>query len=237
MIGLRFVLPVVAACAAMISAPASAETRAAYLERLREICAVECKEPREALRSARRNGRGATDDVALILDVEDVSLWNGNYLILAATGNSVANPAVGGNTPLNARPIVRVNQIVVELDEDTFFSLLNVPTPDEQAAMRQGTESGNGEIVVGRDRRRNFTRPTLGALRTTFRNRRIVVRGQPRLEAVFIGARLDHLRKKLFIAVDNARHVAFLPRYDADGEPIFDGPLEALRDDYSAAEG
>lgn len=234
---LRCVLPA-ALIALLASSPAAAETRQAYLERLREICAVECKEPRDALRSARRNGRGATADVAVILDIAEVTRWNGKYLLHALTGNSIADPALGGRTPTTQRPITRVNQIVVELDEDSFFALLDVPTPAEQAALRAGAEGKIDDgILVERDRRRNFTRPTLDDLRSTFRNRRIAVRGKPRLEAVFFGARLDHRRPKLFVEVDNAARLAFLPRYDKDGEPIFDGPLESLRADYGAGAG
>ena len=63
------------------------------------------------------------------------------------------------------------------------------------------------------------------------------MRGTPRLEAVFVGARVDHRRPKLFVAVDNAAKLALLPRYDEKGEPIFDGPLESLRADYGAEAG
>ena len=242
MSALRYVVPaVLIALAAQPSA--AAENRDAYLERLREICAADCMEPRDALRAVRRQGRGATEDVALIMDVADVTMWDDKYLLHTELPQAfdldpelLGNPGFGSRTPALSRPVTAPNTIVVELDEDTFFALLNVPTPREQAAMKaaQGKEEG---IIVKRDRPRNFTRPNLAQLRDAFRNRRIVVRGTPRLETVFVGARLDHRRPKLFVEVDNAAELAFLPRYDKDGEPIFDGPLESLRADYGAGAG
>jgi hypothetical protein len=169
--------------------------------------------------------------VALIIDVGEVTMWNGMYMLHGNQADTISNPALGSRTPMQHRPVTAPNTIVIELDEDTFFALLEIPTPSEQAAMLDEVGSGDG-ILVDRDRRRNYTRPTLGQLRSTFRNRRIVVRGQPRLEVAFVGARRDFRRKKLFVEVDNADHLAFLPRYDKDGEPIFDGPLEGLADDY-----
>jgi hypothetical protein len=238
----RFVFAAVV-IALLASSPTVAENRGAYLELLREICAADCMEPRDALRTVRRHGRGATKDVALIMDVADVTMWDDKYLLHTELPQAfdldpelLGNQAFGSRTPALSRPVTAPNTIVVELDEDTFFALLNVPTPREQAAMKAAQDEKAG-IIVKRDRPRNFTRPTLAQLRETFRNRRIVVRGTPRLEAVFVGARLDHRRPKLFVEVDNADHLAFLPRYDKNGEPIFDGPLESLRADYGAGAG
>ena len=229
--------------ALFVPSPAAAESREAYLERLREICAAQCLEPRDALREARRNGRGASEDVALIMDVADVTMWDDKYLlhtdlpqVFDLDPELLGTEGFGSNTPALSRPMTGPNTIVVELDEDTFFALLNVPTPKEQAAMQaaQGKDEG---IIVKRDRGRLLSRPTLAQLRDVFRNRRIVVRGTPRLEAVFVGARLDHRRPKLFVEVNNAAHLAVLPRYDKKGEPILDGPLESLRADYGAGAG
>lgn len=238
----RYVLAAVLT-AFLVPSPAAAETREAYLERLREICAADCLEPRDALRAARRNGRSASEDVAVIMDVADVTIWNGKYLLHSQMLQSFAldqllldNGNLGSGSPSHARPITSPNTIVVELDEDTFFSLLNIPTPREQAATESAQSNSEG-IIVERDRQRRFTRPTLAKLREMFRNRRIVVRGSPRLEAVFVGARIDRRRPKLFVEVDNVAHLAVLPRYDNQGEPIFDGPLEGLRDDYGAKAG
>ena len=231
---MRYLLFVLASFALFAVFPyqsARAETREAYLERLREICAVDCKEPRYALRSARKSGRGAKEDVALILDIVEVTVWNGKYLLHGDTGSNGVDPFLGTRTPDVSRPIVRVNQIVIELDENIFFDLIDVQTPSEQKAMREHLTAA-GEILVERDRRRYFTKPTLRKLRATFKDRRIVVRGTPRLEAVFFGGRRDYLRQKLFVEVYTGDHVAFLPRYDEKGEPMFDGPLEHLRKEY-----
>jgi hypothetical protein len=186
-------------------------------------------QPRDALRFVRRDGHDSITDIAVIIDVGEVTLWDDKYMLHGIQASGIANPALGSRTPGQHRPVTSPNTIVVELDEDTFFALLNVPTPKEQAAMRAAEGDG---IFVERDRQGNFTRPTLGQLRSLFRNRRIVVRGEPRLEVAFVGARRDFRQKKLFLTVDNSDDLAFLPRYDRNGNPIFDGPLETLREDY-----
>jgi hypothetical protein len=229
-----FLLAGAMVAALFASLPAAAGTREAYLESLRMICAPGCKGPRDLLRSARKEGRGADQDVAAMIDVADVSIWNGKYLLHSSLADQAFNNALGGRTPLFAPPITSPNTIVVEMDEATFFNLLNVPTPEEQAAMQAEAERSGG-IVVERDRRRNLTKPTLATLRSAFRNRRIVVRGQPRLEVPLVGARRDFRRKKLFIELNDAGDLAFLPRYDRNGEPVFDGPLEGLRAAYGVA--
>lgn len=233
-------LPIILVAAALTAVftpnAVSAEARESYLERLRTICEPGCMGARDLLRSVRKRDRAADQDVAAIINVADVSVWNGKYMLHSGVGDQVFETLPGSQTPLASRPIAGHNTIVVELDEATFFDLLNVPTPQEQAAMRAQSEREDG-IVVERDRSRNFTKPTLNSLRSTFRNRRIVVRGQPRLEAVFVGARKDYRRKKVFIAVDDASDLVFLPRYDSSGEPILDGPLEGLREAYQPAGG
>lgn len=230
----RFVLVVAALSALFIPASVSAETRESYLQRLRDICAADCMEPRHLLRAARKNGRDATQDVAAILDIASVSVWNGKYMLHASLADWAFDPMLGSQTPLTSRPVFGPNIIVVEMDEETFFNLLNVPTPREQALANAEARKSDG-IIVERDRSRNLTKPTLATLRSMFRNRRIVVRGQPRLEVAFVGGRRDYRQKKLFIVLDDARELALLPRYDKNGEPILDGSLEGLRDDYQPA--
>jgi len=231
-------LPIILAAAALtavfIPNPVSAEARESYLERLRMICEPGCLGPRDLLRSVRKRGGGADQDVAAVINVAAVSVWNGKYMLHSGQGDQAFDTALGSQTPLQSRPVTGPDTVVVEMDEATFFDLLNVPTPQEQAAMRAkaGREGG---IIVERDRSRNFTKPTLNSLRSMFRNRSIVVRGQPRLEAVFVGARKDYRRKKVFIALDGASDLVFLPRYDRNGEPILDGPLEGLREAYQPA--
>ena len=229
-----FLLAGAMVAALFVSLPAAAGTRDAYLESLRMICAKGCMEPRELLRSTRKQGRAADQDVAAIIDVADISMWNGKYLLHSGIADQAFNTGLGGRTPLFSPPITSPNTIVVEMDEATLFNLLNLPTPQEQAAMQAEAERSGG-IVVERDRRRNLTRPTLATLRSAFRNRRIVVRGQSRLEVAFVGSRRDFRRPKLFIELDDAGDLAFLPRYDRSGEPIFDGPLEGLREAYGAS--
>jgi len=73
------------------------------------------------------------------------------------------------------------------------------------------------------DTERKFVEPSLTELRKHFRNRRVVVRGQPRLQAVWVGGRIDRRRKQVTLVVEDAKDIALLPRYNDDGEPVFDG--------------
>ena len=213
-------------------ASAEAESRAAYLERLRDVCAVECLQPRDLLREARKRDWGAASvedsgDMAGIMDIVDVSRWNDKYLLFTALPQGPLFDFAGQQTPLSLRPVAMPNAIVIELDEATFFDLLRVPVPGSAEAQTPRLDA-EGNIIVERDRDMKFSRPTLRTLRDTFRDRRIVVRGSPRLEAVFDGGRIDHARKKLFLQVDNADDLVLLPRFDKRGEPIFEGPLAGL---------
>ena len=81
-------------------------------------------------------------------------------------------------------------------------------------------DAATGGIVVEGERDQEFVEPTLGTLRTYFRNRRVVVRGQPRLETVFIGARRDFRRKQVTLEVGSADNLVLLPRYDENGDPV-----------------
>lgn len=208
------------------------ETREAYLERLRDVCSVDCLRARDLLREARKRDWGTArvedgGDMAGIIEIVDVSRWNDKYLLLTALPQGPLFDFASQQTPLSLRPVTMPNAIVIELDEATFFDLMRVPVPGSAEAQTPRLDT-EGNIIVERDRDMKFTKPTLNALRDTFRNRRIAVRGTPRLEAVLDGGRIDHARKKLFLEVDNADDLVLLPRFDENGEPIFDGPLAGL---------
>lgn len=209
--------------------PASSEpieTREQYFDRLRYVCEADCMQPRELLRTARRNGRGATEDVAGILDVLSVSEWNGKYLL--HTGSVNRNDAgefvwwgtnrVGQMTPFSFRPVFDPDIVVVELDRQTFFDILRVPVPGTGRSGEPVIDE-DGNIIVSQDRFAKFSKPTLRKLRSAFRNRRIAVRGTPRLDVPFTGGRRDFRRKKLFIEVNNVDNLVLLPRFDKDGNP------------------
>jgi hypothetical protein len=212
-----------------IAAAETRETREAYLDRLRDVCSVQCMQPRELLREARKRDWGAArveeaGDMAGIVDIVDVSRWNDKYLLLTALPQGPQFDFSSQLTPLSQRPVTMPNALVIELDEATFFDLMRVPVPGSAKA-RGPRVDAEGNIIVERDRDLKFSRPTLNALRDTFRNRRIVVRGTPRLEAVFDGGRVNHAEKKLFLMVDNADDLVLLPRFDENGEPILDDIL------------
>lgn len=117
------------------------------------------------------------------------------------------------------------NNINIEMDEQTLFDLLNLPQVSQEPDARADPGSG---IIVDGDRDRKFVKPSLATLRAAFRNRRIVVRGMPRLDVVFAGGRRDRKNKQLTLILRSADDLALLPRYDGDGNPILDGPLEGL---------
>lgn len=202
------------------------ETREEYFDRLRYVCEADCMQPRTLLRTARKNGRGASDDIAGVLDVLSVSEWNGKYLLHTGSVNRTdagdfmlqGVNRVGQLTPFSFRPVFDPDIIVVELDRQTFFDLLNVPVP---GTGRSGAPviDEDGNIIVSQDRFAKFSKPTLRNLRSAFRNRRIVVRGAPRLEVTFNGGVRDFRRKKLFIEVNDPEDLVLLPRFDKDGNP------------------
>jgi len=159
-----------------------------------------------------------------VLPIGFVSRWNGKFLLVAGQ-DPVDFNRVGRRTPLTYRPVLRPNEIVVEMEPDVFFDLLNVPVPGSVPRGESYVDE-NGDIVVARDRMRHFSKPTLRKLRSMFRNRVIAVRGQPRLEVAFRGGVRDRRRKKLFIELTSAEDLVILPRFGKDGEAIVDGEFE-----------
>jgi hypothetical protein len=217
-------------------ATVSAEPYQEYLSRLRDICSVDCLQPRQFQRTARKRGSADEGDMALIMDVVEVrrvgnkfELYNidtqNNALVdvelLGSAGiNTSSSNGVGG-LPRGRQTARHPNVIVIEIDETAMYDLLNaglqasgLANPDDLASEPEGG------IIVGGDAEREVVAPSLAEMRSYFRNRRVVVRGQPRLEAVFIGARRDFRRKQVTLEVDNAGFVALLPRYDKNGEPV-----------------
>lgn len=231
---LGFAIAISAALPLTLPSPASAEGREAYLERLRDVCSAECLDERDFIRAARKRDKNDTSDMAAGVFIVDVARWNDKYMLLTQFPPRLGLfgfRGAGSFTPTSYRPVLQPNAMVIELDEATFFDLLNVPVPGSEEAERAALDE-NGNIIVERDRDRKFSKPTLRKLRTAFRNRSIAVRGSVRLEIAFVGGRRDFRRKKVFLEVDNADDIVFLPRIDKDGQAILDGPLEGLRADY-----
>jgi len=229
--GRRNILLTLPAFALIVPLSATGETRESYLERLRVICEVECMQPRELLRAARARASQDKADIAIIMDVGSVSVWGDMYLLHSQAPPQVGNASLGNRMLPSRRPNTRPNSIVVEMNEDTFFDLLNLEGQEAQV-VKEDMVSEEGEIIVQGDADRELERRTFARLRMMFRNRRIVARGRQRLEVAFVGARRDFRRTKLFIELDEADNLAVLPRYDRNGTPVFDGPLAGLREAY-----
>lgn len=239
---MRFLVSVTAsiACLAFSATPASAETYEEYLSRLRVVCEVDCKEPRDFRRSARKRDSGDESDMAVIMDVLSVQRVGNAYQLLSMDleYNPLEERAILGSAGINtsssngigglpgARRIgSNPDLIIIEMDDQTFFDILNVSEPLVEGAKQAREEGADGEeagIVVEGDRDRELIEPSLATLRSYFRNRRIVVRGQPRLEPVLVGARRDFRRKQVTLVLDDADEIVLLPRYDENGEPVID---------------
>lgn len=219
----------------------SAENYQQYLERLRDICAVECLEPRPFQIAARKRNSGAEDDMAVIMDVVEVRAVGDKFELhnIAADSSALVElellgsagidtsfgSGVGGRT--RNRVAGRSPEVVViEIDKQTFADILN--TDALLAPSVESSESGEegAGIVVEGDTEQERLEATLPRLRAYFRNRRVVVRGQPRLTPVWVGGRLDRRRKQVTLAIDNAEDIALLPEYDENGEAIFVDPLK-----------
>lgn len=215
---------------------ASAEPYEEYLNRLRDICSVECLQPRQFQRTARKRSTDEEADMALVMDVAEVrrvgrkfELYNidtqssplvETQLLGSAGINTSSSNGVGG-LPRGRQTGRHPNVVVIEIDEAAIYDLLNAGSQtSDPGDPGDRTDEPDGDIVVDADAQRKVIEPTLPNLRAYFRNRRVVVRGQPRLEAVFIGARRDYRRKQVTLQVDNPGFVALLPRYDKNGEPV-----------------
>ncbi|MEQ5788661.1 hypothetical protein J3454_12220 [Erythrobacter sp. NFXS35] len=205
---------------------ASQEDRESYLARMRTICEGGCLQPKQVLRTARKLRPGEEREIAAILDIADVTKHGDKYILLQQTPNLYDMTEFDFGMPqLDQSRISDRNNISIEMNEQTLFDLLNLPQVSDEPVARPDLGSG---ITVEGDRNRKFVRPSLATLRVAFRNRRIVVRAMPRLDVAFAGARRDRKNKQLTLMLRNADDLALLPRYDGDGNPILDGPLQGL---------
>jgi len=214
----------VAALASAIGAPASAETREEYLARLRDVCEVECLQPRALLRTARKRGSSDKSAMSGILDVRYVSR-NGEKFRLHSEPPLMADfwdlqQFNFGMPEYDGRSVTNRNDIIIEFDQQTLFDLLNVPTPAAFAGSGTPAVNDDDDILVEGDRNRTIDKPTLKALSSLLRNRRVVVRGTPRLTPSIVGARRDFRRKQLTIELGNADDLVLIPRFDEDGKPL-----------------
>ena len=218
-----------------------AESYQQYLERLRDICAVDCLQPRRFQIAARKRSSNAVDDMAVIMDVVEVRQAGDKFelhniaqdtsalveleLLASAGIDTSFRNGIGGRTRNRVSgPSPEV--VVIEIDKSTFTDILNTgallaaPEIVGATAADQG-----GDILVEGDGERRLVEPSLPRLRSYFRNRRVVVRGQPRLTPVWVGARLDRRRKQVTLVLDDAQDIALLPIYDEKGEAQVVDPL------------
>ena len=208
---------------------AASESREAYLERMRAICEPGCMQPKELLRTARKLPAGEAPELAAIIDIADVAQPGDKYVLLQRMPNLYDMTELDFGMPhLDQSNISDRNNIRIEMDAQTLFDILNLPQAKGTAAASGSGLAGGDDILVEGDRDRDFVRPSLMSLRAMFRNRRIVVRGTPRLDVIFAGARRDRRHKQVTLVLESADNLVLLPRYDDKGEPILDGPLAGL---------
>jgi len=229
-----FSLAGLAAFALPMSAPAMAEPYQDYLSRLKEICSVDCMQPRQFQRTARKRGKSDQADMALIMDVAYVELSDNrlelhnldlesshfeDLINLESAGIDISSRTGVGGLPRGRGNSRHPNLIIIELDEQAVRDLLRpLPYATESAAV--GSDDGDADILVEGDPGRKVERLSRTDLTELFRNRRVVVRGTPRLEATLIGARRDFRRKQVTLVVDDAADLAILPRFDDDGNAV-----------------
>ena len=220
---------------------ASAESYTDYLERLRDICSVDCLQPRRFQIAARKRLSNAVDDMAVIMDVVEVRQVGDKFelhniaqdtsalveleLLGSAGIDTSFRNGIGGRTRNRVSgPSPEV--VVIEIDKSTFMDILNtgalLAKPDTVGTT---VAKKGGDILVEGDGEKKLVEPSLPRLRSYFRNRRVVVRGQPRLTPVWVGARLDRRRKQVTLVLDNAEDIALLPIYDENGEAQVVDPL------------
>jgi hypothetical protein len=213
-------------------APVLSETRESYLDRLRYVCAPGCLQPRDALRAARKRSSSDEGDIAALLDIRDVT-HRGDRFLLHTEAQVEADyfdmqQFDFGMPQTRSRPLASVNDITVEIEASTLADLLALHSQADPGEAKAPTERGEGDILVEGERGKAAERPTLHALRALLRGRRIAVRGEAVLTPAWLGARRDHRRKRLAIALAHADDLVILPQYDANGQPILDGPLAGL---------
>lgn len=133
------------------------------------------------------------------------------------------------------RPVTSTSDIVVEIDKDILIDLFQIKNPSDEAAARTDIGQPDSDIVVEGKREAKAPHVTLKQVRELLAERRIVVRGKPRLTVMNRSVHSDHRRKQLTLLLASANDLVVLPSYDKDGNPIFDGPLAGLRAEYERA--
>lgn len=206
----------------------TAETREQYLARLTDVCQPGCMQPRELLRKARKRKSGDAGDMAVILDVRRVSRVGDKYILHTEDGQSadyfdLQRQLDFGMQEFDSRRLGSTSDILIEIDLATLRDLLTVPGLNgaaNSAPSGAPRSADDPDILVERDKEQKIKKPKLLDLRKAFFRRRVVARGQPRLDIMFTGARRNFKDKRVTLVVDNADDLVMLPRYDDHGEPI-----------------
>ena len=227
---------------AVSSAPplsaSQAETYESYLSRLKDICEVECLQPRDFQRKARKQSSKNKGDMEIIMDVAYVTREGPTYqlhnldrensyfddlqLLGSAGINTSSRNGIGGLPRGRSNP-VHPDLIIIEMDEATVRELLGLqPVADSETGtgkVRIGSRKSDGIIVEG-ETTKDGKKVSQIDFRSLMRGRRVVVRGKPRLQAVWLGARSDRRRKQVTLELSDADDLVLLPRYDDDGKPL-----------------
>ncbi|MEL7197646.1 MAG: hypothetical protein AAGL10_04950 [Pseudomonadota bacterium] len=227
-----------AAVSILPSSGVNAESYESYLSRLKDICEVECLQPRDFQRTARKQGSKNKSDMAIIMDVAYVTREGSTYqlhnldrensyfddlqLLGSAGINTSSRNGIGGLPRGRSNP-VHPDLIIIEMNEAAVRELLGLQTvPDggsNSGKFRIGSRAGDGIIVEG-ETTKDGKKASQIDFRSLMRGRRVVVRGTPRLQAVWLGARLDQRRKQVTLELRDADDLVLLPRYDDDGKPL-----------------
>jgi len=223
----------------LISSPAAADPYEDYLGRLKDVCTVDCLEPRDFRRKARKRDAADKSDMAVMMDVRDVRRDGEKYLLLSedlrlsnletlavlgGAGIDVSGRTGIGGLPRGSAAPTNPDLIMIELDEQTVADLLRMPVG---SSVPRAQPDDAADILVEGEAGREKRGPTIAELNNSFINRRIVVRGSTRLQPTWVGGRRDFRRKQVTLEVDNADDLALLPRYDDEGKAILDGRLES----------
>jgi len=181
---------------------AQAEDLGSYLTRLNTVCSQQClsaAEFREAVRSPSPSGKAqGVEDPGVILHVT----------VVARKGRLYELNLMFDTSPSN---------ILVEFDRDVLADLIDRSRASHQPA--------DGQVSA--------KTPSLAQADSLFRNRLIAVRGDARFGQRFNGPGWSpnngtQRGHEIRIRVEDADDIVILPRFDEDGNPVFDGPLARL---------
>ncbi len=215
-IGRSMRLFALSAAASMVAAmPVQAESLAFYVQRIDDICAINCLAPFELKQDVRELKEGEESERAATLYTAVVREFPDRYEL----------HLVDQFTP---------DCIVIEMEEEVLYDLLNPPLDYGANTSADAPAPQAGGILVRGKRRSEIIEPSLEAAEALFLKRRVIVRGPARAQPLIAGiGRRRRESLQVRIVLGNADDIVILPNQTRDGKPIFDGPLEGLEEGAS----